>query len=180
MSPSSTPLSHHERMAQYAPTPRLDKMNPIQKYLHKGELEPWDWARLALIVITYLLLRPSIEWLMKKYFDADPFKTSQDARQAAKAKTKAKVSPNAIRGAAVEEKQDEPLSPSNAIASGTETTANDIVSGRRGKGRSEFTAKTFEQQLLDWDDVQDIQPVEGPKGEVSDWVEKWNGDEQAI
>jgi Protein trafficking PGA2 len=164
-------------MVQYAPTPPLDKMNPIQRYLHKGALEPWDWARLALIVITYLLLRPSIEWLMKKYFDADPFKTSQDARKAAKAK--AKVSPNVIRGAAAVAEQD-PQSSADATASGTETTANDDMSGRRGKGKSEFTAKTFEQQLLDWDDLEEIQPVEGPKGDVSEWVKKWDGDERPI
>src|SRR5436853_4962428 len=121
MSPSSTVLSHQERMAKYAPTPPLDKMNPIQRYLHKGALEPWDWARLALIVVAYLLLRPSIEWLMRKYFDADPFKTSQDARYAAKAK--AKVSPNVIRGATAEVKQEDHLSPPTATASGTETTA---------------------------------------------------------
>jgi hypothetical protein len=178
MSPSSTPLSHHERMVQYAPTPPLDKMNPIQRYLHKGALEPWDWARLALIVIAYILLRPSIEWLMKKYFDADPFKTSQDARHAAKAK--AKVSPNVIRGATAKAEQEDRLSPPNATASGTETTANDDMSGRRGKGKSEFTAKTLEQQLLDWDDIQGIQPAEGPKGDVSEWVKTWDGDEAPI
>jgi hypothetical protein len=165
-------------MVQYAPTPPLDTMNPIQRYLHKGELEPWDWARLALIVIAYILLRPSIQWLMKKYFDADPLKTSQEARQAAKAK--AKVSPNAIRGAAVEVEQEDPLSPANATASGTETTANDDMSGRIGKGKSAFTAKTFEQQLMDWDDIQDIQSVEGPKGDVSEWVKRWDGDERPI
>src|SRR2546423_6929268 len=134
MSPSSTLLSPREKMAQYAPTPHLDKMNPIQRYLHKGALEPWDWARLALIVIAYLLLRPSIEWLVRKYFDADPFKTSQDARQAAKAK--AKVSPNVIRGAVSETEQENPLSLSHVTASGREPTANDVVSGRRGKGKS--------------------------------------------
>ena len=115
---------------------------------------------------------------MKKYFDADPFKTSQEARQAAKAKAKAKVSPNAIRGAVAEAQQEDPSSPTDAFASGTETTANDVVSGRRGKGRSEFTAKTFEQQLADWDDIQEIQPAEGPKGDVSEWVKTWDGDEQ--
>jgi hypothetical protein len=178
MSPSSTLLSHHERMVQYAPTPPLDKMNPIQRYLHKGALEPWDWARLALIVIAYVLLRPSIEWLMKKYFDADPSKTSQEARHAAKAK--AKVSPNVIRGATAKAEQEDHLSPPNATASGTETTANDDMSGRRGKGKSEFTAKTLEQQLLDWDDIQGIQPAEGPKGDVSEWVKTWDGDEAPI
>jgi hypothetical protein len=178
MSPSSTLLSHQERMMQYAPTPPLDKMNPVQRYLHKGALEPWDWVRLALIVIAYLLLRPSIEWLMKKYFDADPFKTSQEARHAAKAK--AKVSPNVIRGATAEAEQEDHLSPPNATASGIETTANDDMSGRRGKRKSEFTAKTLEQQLLDWDDIQDIQPAEGQKGDVSEWVKKWDGDEAPI
>jgi hypothetical protein len=178
MSPSSTVLSHRERMVQYAPTPPLDQMNPIQRYLHKGELEPWDWARLALIVIAYLLLRPSIEWLMRKYFDADPRKTSQDARRAAKAK--AKVSPNAIRRAVLEAEEEDSSSPANATASGTETTANDDMSGRRGKGKSAFTAKTFEQQLLDWDDMEEIQPLEGPPGDVSEWVKKWDGDERPI
>ena len=173
MSTSSAKLSHYEKMAQYAPTPPLDKANPIQRYLHKGALEPWDWVGLALLVIAYLLLRPSIEWLMKKYFDADPFKTSQEARQAAKAKAKAKVSPNTIRGAAAEEEQADALSPSNATVSGLETTANDVVSGRRGK-KSVFTAKTFEQQLLDWDDVQELETAEGPKGDVSEWVKTWD------
>lgn len=165
-------------MARYAPTPALDRMNPIQRYLHKGALEPWDWARLALLVIAYILLRPSIEWLMKRYFDADPFKTSQDARQAAKAK--AKVSPNAIRGVTTEVEQEDLPSAPDAVASGTERTANDEVSGRRGQGKSEFTAKTLEQQLLDWDDIQEIQPLGGPTGEVSEWVQKWDGDERPI
>lgn len=175
MSPSSAVLSHPERMAQYAPTPPLDRMNAIQRYLHKGALEPWDWARLALIVIAYLLLRPSIEWLMQQYFDADPYKTSQEARQAAKAK--AKVSPNVIRGATTEVEHEDSLSSANATASGTETTANDDVSGRRGKGKSAFTAKTLEQQLLDWDDIQETEPLDGPKADVTEWVKKWDGDE---
>ena len=175
MSPSSTVLSHQERMTKYAPTPPLDKMNPIQRYLHKGALEPWDWARLALIVIAYLLLRPSIEWLMRQYFDADPFKTSQEARQAETAK--AKVSPNFIRGATAEVEQEDSLSSASATASGIETTANDDVSGRRGKGKSPFTAKTLEEQLMDWDDIQEIEPPGGPKGDVSEWVKKWDGNE---
>jgi hypothetical protein len=176
MSPSSAVLSHAEKMAQYAPTPPLDKMNPFQRYLHKGALEPWDWARLALIIIAYLLLRPSIEWLMKQYFDADPFKTSQEARQAAKAK--AKVSPNVIRGAPAEVEHEDSLSSASATASGTEATANDDVSGRRGRGKPAFTAKTLEQQLLDWDDIQEIETLDGPKGDVSEWVKKWDGDER--
>jgi Protein trafficking PGA2 len=175
MSRSATALTHQQRMAQYAPTPPLDKMNPIQRYLHKGALEPWDWVRLALVVIAYILLRPSIEWLFKKYFDADPLKTSQEARQAAKAR--AKVSPNVIRGATAEAEQEDSLSPANATASGLETTANDEVSGRRGKGKSAFTAKTLEQQLLDWDDIQEIPPVEGPQGDVTEWVDRWDGGE---
>ena len=176
MSSPNTFMSHRERMTRYEPTPRLDKVNPIQRYLHKGGLEPWDWARLAFIVVAYLLLRPYFEWLFKKYFDADPLKTSQEARQSATAK--AKISPNAIRGVSREVGQKDPLSTAEATTSGFEITANDDMSGRRSKGKSAFTAKTLEQQLLDWDDIEEIPSSHGPKGEVSEWVRKWDRDER--
>jgi len=149
-------------------------MNPIQRYLHKGSLEPWDWARLGLVVVAYILLRPSIEWLMKKWFDADPFRTSQDARK--KAKAAAKVSPNAIRGAKGDTEKDNPQSTAGGTSSGREVnTDDDIVLRRPGKGGSEFTAKSFEEQLMDWDDVDAIKTPEGPKGDVTEWVKKWDG-----
>lgn len=169
-------MSHHEKMAQYAPTPSLEKMNPIQRYLHKGELEPWDWIRLALIVMSYFVLRPSIEAAMRWYFDADPGKTSQDARQKAKEeKAKAKISPNDIRSARGLSEKDVSTSAQDATASGRAGNGDDeIVLRRPGKGGSEFSAKTLEQQLLDWDDVDGIQPVEGPRGDITEWVKKWD------
>ena len=168
---------NREKMTQYAPTPNLDNMNPIQRYLHKGSLEPWDYFRLLLIVGGYLLLRPSIEAAMKWWFDADPGKTSQDARKHAKeAKAAAKVSPNNIRSAKGATEEDESTSTAGAKASGREgNTEDEIVLRRPGKGGSEFTAKTLEQQLLDWDDVESIRPAEGPKGDVTEWVQKWDG-----
>ena len=107
---------------------------------------------------------------MKWYFNADPAKTSQEARAAAKAE--AKISPNAIRGSHEQEKKDEKLSTKLQATGMEKTDADEIVLRRRGQGGSEFTKKTLAEQLLDWDDVQDIETVEGPRADVADWVSK--------
>jgi len=158
-------------MPEYAPTPNLDNANPIQRYLHKGALEPRDWIALALIVICYVTLRPSIERLMQRYFDANPAKTSQDLWRAAKA-SKAKVSPNEIRGVQRQTKDEGEPSQTSVTASGKDVYSPDKIVLKRGK--SEFTAKTLEQQLLDWDDVEARQPKEGDKGDVLEWIDKWD------
>src|SRR5271155_4316297 len=158
-------------MVEYSPPPAdLSKLNPIQRYLQKGALETRDWFRLFIIVMSYLLLRPYIEWLMKKWFDADPKKSSQDAQ--AEAKLTARIPANAIRG-----NKSEGKGGSTAKASGSEPAGEEEITLRRpGKGGAEFTATTLQEQLLNWDDL-DLKarkPVEGDKNDVTEWLGGWD------
>ena len=158
-------------MVEYSKPPPLDKLNPVQRYLQKGELETGDWFKLALLVIVYLLLRPWIEHLFKAPFNADPRKTSQEANKGGK--SKAKVSPNAIRGAVDDTDEGAALEPYATTSGRDPTMGSGAFVTRRGKGGTSGSQR-MEDTLLDWEDVPARKPVEGDKGDVVEWLGSWD------
>ncbi|OCT49272.1 hypothetical protein CLCR_05222 [Cladophialophora carrionii] len=157
-------------MVQYTPPPAdLSHLNPIQRYMQKGELEGRDWAFLLIFVLAYLAARPAIQRGIKWWMADDELKEGERA-QAEFLRSKAKVSPNTIRG---NKSQEATTIPEGA---GDTTTGSSLdhtgnVTNRKAKDRSQA------EILLDWDDQPERRPTEGDKADVVTWMNRWSNEE---
>jgi hypothetical protein len=159
-------------MVQYTPPPEdLSHLNPIQRYMQKGQLEARDWAYLLIFVLAYLAARPTIQRGIKWYMADEDLREGERAqKEFLQSKAKAKISPNSIRGT-----EKEPLAsiPENAAetTTGSSLTSQGKVINRKDK------QKPHSEVLLDWDDQPEQKQREGDKADVVAWMDKWANEE---
>jgi len=155
-------------MVQYTPPPAdLSQLNPIQRYLQKGELDARDFAYLFIFVLAYLAARPAIQRGIKWWMEDEDLKAGERAQAEF---LKAKIDPNRIRAA----KNREPASiPENSADTTTGSTVdkNGNVVNRKTKDKSGTDV------LLDWDDLPETKPTGGDKADVVSWIDKWSNEE---
>jgi hypothetical protein len=155
-------------MVEYTPPPAdLSHLNPIQRYMQKGQLEGTDWVYLFLFVAAYFAARPTIEKVIKYWMTGGDLKEGEQA-QADYVRSKAKVGSNSIRG-----KQD-PTMTSIPEASEDTTTGSSVNPDGNVTNRK---AKDATKELLDWDDEPAREPTEGDKGDVVAWMNRWSNQE---
>lgn len=154
-------------MVEYTPPPAdLSRLNPIQRYMQKGQLERQDYVWLLIMVLAYFAARPYIQNLFKWWFNHDDLQEGEQVREEY-LKSKAKVGPNAIRGT----EADEPVS----IPEKLEDTTTGSHVDKKGKVVNRKTKeKSGEEKLLDWDDEPERTPTEGDKSDVVTWLDKWS------
>ena len=161
-------------MAKYATPPPADLsgLNPIQRYLQKGELENRDWAYLLILVLAYFAARPTIQRLMKAWLADDDVKEGERAqKEFQQSQAKAKIGPNSIRGNEAQEATTIPET-SGDTTTGTSLDAKGSVTNRKTKENPE--TKT----LLEWDDQPERKPTAGDKGDVVAWMNRWSNEEE--
>lgn len=159
-------------MAKYTPPPEdLSRLNPIQRYMQKGELEGWDWVYLILLVLVYFAARPSIQRFVKWWLADEDLKEGEKAQaEFLRSKAKAKVGPNAIRGTETQPTTALPNT-SGDKATGSSLDNKSTVVNRKTKDKSGTDV------LLDWDDQPERNPTEGDKNDVVAWMDKWANEE---
>lgn len=161
-------------MVEYAPVPEnLHELNPIQRYMQKGSLDRQDYAYLFIFVLAYFAARPYIQKLAKWFF-APKELLEGEAAQKEYFDSKAKVSPNEIRG----EKEEQPnsISETKTAASGSNTDKKGNVVNRKSKAQV-ASQKTQEEQLLNWDDEPARKATEGDKSDIVAWLDRWDKEE---
>ncbi|KIW65645.1 hypothetical protein PV04_07886 [Phialophora macrospora] len=157
-------------MVKYTPPPAdLSHLNPIQRYMQKGELEGRDWAYLLIFVLAYLAARPAIQRGIKWWMADEELKAGERA-QAEFLRSKARVSPDTIRGSKSQEATPVPE------GSGDKTTGSSLdnkgkVTNRKAKDRSPADI------LLEWDDQPERKPADGDKVDVVAWMNRWSNEE---
>jgi len=160
-------------MPKYTPPPpSLDHLNPIQRYMQKGALDKQDYVWLALFVLAYFTARPYIQRLFKWWFAEKDVIEGERAHQEYM-QSKAKISPNSIRGSESAEPTSLPDTTADATTSGSNVDKKGKVVNRKAKGPS-TAEKAEEDKLLDWDEEPARRPVEGDKSDVMTWLEKWD------
>lgn len=160
-------------MPQYSPPPpTLDHLNPIQRYMQKGQLDFADWLRLGVLVAAYFIARPYIHKAAKWWFGDEKMKEGEKA-QLEYMQRRAEVDANEIRSgkkkgdtALDEIKDGQDVTTSGRRVAGDSTVVNRKTKPQPGK-------KPLEEQLLDWDDEPLEQPKEIQQGDVSEWLNKW-------
>ncbi|KIV85885.1 hypothetical protein PV11_01537 [Exophiala sideris] len=157
-------------MVEYvAPPEDFSRLNPIQRYMQKGQLERQDYIWLILIVAAYFTARPYIQSFFKWWMGDDAMKEGEKAQEEY-FKSKAKVGPNAIRGTETEDSTTIPEKSPGASGSSADKKGN--VMNRKTNER------TGEDQLLDWDDEPARKPAEGDKSDVVAWLDKWSNEQE--
>lgn len=156
-------------MPQYVPPPQdLSRLNPIQRYMQKGELEWNDYYWLIGIVIVYIMARPAIQKFFNTTLGGNKDEKEGAQQREAYYQRRAKVGPNAIRGG-----KDDPLDilsdDADVSASGASPANGGGVTNRKAKGPKSEAAK-----LLDWDDEPSRAPSDGDKSDVMQWLNKWD------
>jgi hypothetical protein len=156
-------------MVDYNPPADLSRLNPIQRYMHKGELEWTDYYWLIAIVFVYIMARPTLQNLFARSFGGNAAESEGVGEREAYYERRAKVGPNAIRG-----ERDDPIDITNDNAADVTTTGsvnktNGAVSNRKGKG-----PKSEADKLLDWDGEPSRDTSEGDKTDVMQWLNKWD------
>lgn len=159
-------------MVQYSPPPdRLDRLNPIQRYMQKGSLDRQDYIYLLIFVLAYFALRPYVQKVIKWLIAPNDVKEGDQALQE-HFQSRAKVGANTIRGAKHVEPEPVRVESSGVTTSGSNTTKAGQVSNRKVKSTN--TTKSEEEKLLDWDDEPPRQQTEGDRSDVMKWLEKWD------
>lgn len=158
-------------MVEYGPRPdRLDRMNPIQRYMQKGSLDFQDYMWLLVLVLAYIVFRPYVKQGMKWLLAPKDVKEGDEFLKAHY--QKAKVDPNAIRGAKADPSRALPETDSSVAASGSAVGKEGQVSNRKIK--SSNSTKTEEEKLIDWDDEPAREHVEGEKSDIIAWLDRWD------
>ncbi|OAP63561.1 hypothetical protein AYL99_02788 [Fonsecaea erecta] len=156
-------------MVEYVPAPSdLSRLNPIQRYMQKGQLDKQDYFYLCLIVLIYFMARPKIEEFFKWWMSPKALREGEQAR--AEYMQKAKVGPNVIRG--IESTSLETI-PEVSVdtTSGTNVDKKGKVVNRKTK------EKSGADKLLDWEDEPERKPTEGDKADIVAWLDKWSNEE---
>ncbi len=155
-------------MVQYTPPPAdLSHLNPIQKYLQKGQLDTRDLAYLFIFVLAYLAARPAIQRGIKWWMADEELLAGERVQEEF---LKAKIDPNSIRAAGSRQATSIPEISGDA-ATGISMDQNGKVVNRRTKEKSETDI------LLNWDDQPGRKPTEGDKGDVVSWMNRWVNEE---
>jgi len=155
-------------MVEYvAPPEDLTQLNPIQRYMQKGQLGRQDYVWLLIVVLAYFTARPYIQKFFKWWMGTEDQKEGEQVMDEY-FKSKAKVGPNAIRGTESEEPSTMVEKAGAASASGSSLDKKSGVVNRKAKGKS------GEEELLDWDDEPPRKPTEGDKSDVVTWLDKWS------
>ncbi|KIX98769.1 uncharacterized protein Z520_05230 [Fonsecaea multimorphosa CBS 102226] len=156
-------------MVKYTPPPEdLSRLNPIQRYMQKGQLDKQDYVYLCLFVLVYFIFRPKIEEFFKWWMSPKGLQEGEEALAAYK--QKAKVGPNVIRG--TESRSLETIPEISAdTATGTNMDKKGKVVNRKTK------EKSGEEKLLDWEDEPERKPTEGDKSDIVAWLDKWSNEE---
>jgi len=157
-------------MVKYAPPPEdLSRLNPIQRYFQKQELDSRDWAYLLIFVLAYFAARPLIQ-RGAKWFLASEDVTEGEQAQAEYLRSKAKVGPNAIRG--TEPQEATAISErSGDTTTGSSVDKKGVVVNRKTKDKSGADL------LLDWDDEPERKVTDGDGSDVVAWLDKWSNQE---
>ncbi|OAL37429.1 hypothetical protein AYO20_03278 [Fonsecaea nubica] len=156
-------------MVEYTPAPEdLSRLNPIQRYMQKGQLDKQDYVYLILIVLVYFMARPKIEEFFKWWMGPKELQEGEQARIAYM--QKAKVGPNVIRGTETRSLETIP-EVSADTATGTNMDKKGKVVNRKTKDKSGT------DKLLDWEDEPERKPTEGDKSDVVAWLDKWSNEE---
>jgi hypothetical protein len=155
-------------MVEYVPPPEnFEHLNPIQRYMQKGSLDRQDYVWLFILVLAYFTARPYLQELFKRFFgSSDDLKEGEQIHKDY-VLSKAKKSPNAIRGQETQELSTIPEGVEETTASGAQVTKGK-VSNRKNKD------KAVVEQLLEWDDEPERMEVEGDKNDVVAWMDKWS------
>jgi hypothetical protein len=158
-------------MVQYVPPPEdLSRLNPIQRYMQKGELEWNDYYWLFGLVFLYIMARPAIQRFFTTTLGRSAAEEEGAKEREAYYQRRAKVGPNAIRGG-----KDDALNmlseDADVTASGASPASGGTVSNRKSKG-----TKSEADKLLDWDDEPSRTANEGDKSDVMQWLNKWDKD----
>ena len=155
-------------MVQYTPPPAdLSQLNPIQRYLQKGELDTRDFAYLFIFVLAYFAARPAIQRGIKWWLADEDLRAGERAQAEF---LKAKVDPNIIRATKTRETASTPGN-SGDTTTGSNVDKNGTVVNRKTKDKSGTDV------LLDWDDQPERKPTEGDKADVVSWLNKWSNEE---
>ncbi|KAJ9655565.1 hypothetical protein H2198_005566 [Neophaeococcomyces mojaviensis] len=182
-------------LREYKPVPQdLSRLNPIQRYFHKGSLEWSDYGRLIAVVLVYWLLRPYIQRTIKRWSSESQGEEEREAYQ--QRREEAKVSANDIRsgkqraeGKTLGQILDEGVDGQAAAASGVVRNGEVEVKNRKQqqqkkkKGVSFAMEKSAEEKTLDWEDDSEFDPTQKPlaegeaipaeKNDIKEWMEKW-------
>ena len=128
-----------------------------------------DWAGLFILVLAYFTVRPYLVRGAKSWFRDDALKEGEQA-QAEFLQSKAKIGPNTIRDTTASE------STSIPERSGDTTTGSKVHTGGKVTNRR-AKETTGTEEILNWDDQHERKPVEGDKGDVVAWMDKWSNEE---
>ncbi|ETN37391.1 uncharacterized protein HMPREF1541_08382 [Cyphellophora europaea CBS 101466] len=159
-------------MVEYTPPPEdLSRLNPIQRYMQKGQLDWNDYFYLVIIVFVYILARPAIHKFFSWVLGGSKEEQEGQEEREAYYKRRARIGPNAIRGGK-DEPADIDLDMPAGKTSGANVSAEGAVSNRKTKGPK--GEKSEADKLLDWDDEPVPAPAEGGKSDVMQWLNKWD------
>lgn len=179
-------------MVNYVPPPKdLSRLNPIQRYFHKGALETADYYRLVFIAILWWFLRPYVQRFFK-YLSKDVQKgeEEEDAYKERRAKAadmrpgKQKAEGKTL-GELLDDGPDGMMAQSTGVKSSTAGDATPEVKSRKQpkkKGVSFAPEKTDAERTLDWEDESEFDPRRPPvvaeggqpqSGDIKAWMEKW-------
>jgi len=137
--------------------------------MQKGQLEGRDWAYLFIFVLAYLAARPAIQRGVKWWLADDDLREGERA-QAEYLHSKAKVSPNSIRGTETQEAAPIPEAAGD-MTTGSSLDRQGSVVNRKEKDKSET------EVLLNWDDQPPRKPAEGDTTDVVAWMNRWANEE---
>ncbi|KIW91998.1 uncharacterized protein Z519_06980 [Cladophialophora bantiana CBS 173.52] len=157
-------------MVEYTPPPEdLSRLNPIQRYMQKGQLDKQDYVYLFIIVAIYFMARPKIEEFFKWWMGQKDLKEGEQARTEYM-HSRAKVGPNVIRGTESTVLETIP-EVSGDTATGTNMDKKGKVMNRKTK------EKSGAEKLLDWEDEPERKPTEGDKSDIVAWLDRWSNEE---
>lgn len=165
-------------MPKYTPPPpTLDHLNPIQRYLQKGQLDRQDWLRLGVLVLAYFVLRPYIEkgaaWLLA------PKEGIKAQKEYAERRAKAKIDADSIRGIKKKKGSEketnivEELVEDDKAVTSARTGEKGQAVNRKNKGQN--ANKSHEEKMVDWEDEPiEVATGDGDKADVVQWLNKWD------
>lgn len=172
----------------------LSRLNPVQRYFHKGALDWSDYGRLLVIVAIYWFLRPYIQKVAKRWSDESQ---GDDEREAYKQRREdAQVGANSIRsgkeppkGKTLGDILDHGIEGHTNSASATATATQNEEAGMKNrkqqkskKGVSFVAEKSAEDKTLDWEDESEFNPslnaasteeTQPERNDIKEWMEKW-------
>lgn len=164
--------ANFDAMVEYTPPPEdLSRLNPIQRYMQKGELDWNDYYWLIGVVLLYVLVRPAIQKFFKWAMGGDTTEEQGGQEREAYYQRRAKVGPNSIRGGR-DEPVDMDLGAAEVTTSGASLNDKGAVSNRKAKGPK--GEKSEADKLLDWDDEPSRGPAAGDKSDIMQWLDRWD------